>query len=72
MNDQQAHLRTVPTSDLFTLQEAAEYCRLPVNTLRWYRASRTGPKSGKIGARVMYRKSDLDQYIGAAFDSEGT
>lgn len=59
-------------SGLLTLPEAAVYCRLPEATLRWYRATGTGgPKSGKVGARVMYRKSDLDQYIEAAFISEG-
>lgn len=57
-------------SGLLTLPEAADYCRLPEATLRWYRATGSGPKSGKIGARVMYRKSDLDQYIEAAFASE--
>ncbi|WP_457160579.1 helix-turn-helix transcriptional regulator [Mycobacteroides abscessus] len=47
---------------------AAEYANLSVATLRYYRQMGTGPKSGKLGRRVIYRKSDLDTWIASAFN----
>jgi excisionase family DNA binding protein len=53
---------------LLTIEETAAWLRLPVATLRHYRAiGEGGPKSAKIGRRVMYRKSDVEAYINAAF-----
>jgi excisionase family DNA binding protein len=55
-------------TDLLTIEETAEYLRLPVATLRHYRAvGEGGPKSAKIGRRVMYRMSDCKAYVAAAF-----
>ena len=53
---------------LLTIEETAELLRLPVATLRHYRAQGVGgPKSARIGRRVMYRRSDVLAYIDAAF-----
>ncbi len=52
---------------LKTIPEAAEMTRLPVATLRYMRHCGTGPKSAKVGRRVVYRESDLIAWIDAAF-----
>ncbi len=59
--------------DLLTIEEVAELTRLPVATLRWYRAmGEGGPKSGKLGRRVVYRRADVEAWIAAAFDATGS
>jgi DNA-binding transcriptional MerR regulator len=52
-------------SERLTLQEASEYLNIPSNTLRWWRTVGTGPKSYKLGGRVFYDRTDLDQWAGA-------
>lgn len=56
------------TYQLMTMDEVAELTRIPANTLRFYRHKGTGPKSAKIGGRVMYRRADVDAWINEAFD----
>ena len=56
------------THQLMTMAEVAEKTRIPENTLRFYRHKGTGPKSAKIGGRVMYRRADVDAWINVAFD----
>jgi excisionase family DNA binding protein len=58
--------------ELLTIEEVAELTRLPVATLRWYRATgKGGPKSGKIGGRrVMYRRADVEAWIQAVFGDD--
>lgn len=37
---------------------------IPIDTLRWWRYKRRGPRWVVIGGRrVMYRRADLDAYI---------
>ena len=56
--------------ELLTMAEVAKMTRLPIATLRWYRVTgKGGPKSGKVGGRrVMYRLSDVEQWIASAFE----
>ncbi|GLP75663.1 hypothetical protein TUM20983_27730 [Mycobacterium antarcticum] len=56
-------------TELLTIEEAAKLLRLPVATLRHYRAQGgvDGPRSAKIGRRVMYRRVDVENFINAAF-----
>lgn len=56
---------------LLTITEVAEMTRLPEATLRWFRHEGTkGPKSAKLGRRVVYRESDVLAWIDAAFSDE--
>ena len=55
---------------LLTLAEAAERLRKSEAQLRWMIHSGTAPKSAKIGGRRMFRASDVEDYINAAFESE--
>lgn len=57
-------------TNLLTMLEASEITRVPVATLRYYRYLGTGPKSGKVGGRVMYREADVLAWIEAQFEAE--
>lgn len=57
------------TNPLVTLDEAAELLRTPVSTLRYWRSTNTGPKSARIGRRVVYRRDDLDRWLDEQFEA---
>lgn len=52
---------------LKTIEEVAEMTRLPVATLRYHRHLGTGPKSGKVGRRIVYREADVEAWIDEQF-----
>ena len=54
-----------PASELLTITEAAELLRAPVATLRYWRHLGTGPRSFRLGRRVLYRRDDLSAWIDA-------
>ncbi len=49
--------------ELLTITEAAEVLRTPVATLRYWRHLGTGPRSFRLGRRVVYRRDDLHAWI---------
>jgi DNA-binding transcriptional MerR regulator len=51
--------------ELLTMPEAAELLRAPVATLRYWRHLGTGPRSFRLGRRVLYRYDDLRNWIDA-------
>lgn len=51
--------------ELLTIAEAAEVLRAPVATLRYWRHLGTGPRSFRLGRRVLYRRDDLHAWIDA-------
>ena len=51
--------------ELLTITEAAELLRAPVATLRYWRHLGTGPRSFRLGRRVLYRRDDLRAWIDA-------
>lgn len=55
---------------LSLIDEAAEFLRTPVATLRYWRSMGTGPKSARIGGRVMYRQVDLEAWLNEQFEKE--
>lgn len=54
---------------LLRLPEVAELTGLPVNTLRFWRHQGTGPRSIKLGRRVVYRECDVVAWIEDQFDA---
>jgi predicted DNA-binding transcriptional regulator AlpA len=60
---------TAPEDPLYLINEAAEYLRKPVPTMRHMRLNGTGPKSAKLGRSIVYRKSDLDRWIAEQFEA---
>ena len=47
-------------------EEAATYLRKPHATMQWWRHKGFGPRYLKVGRRVFYRKSSLDEFLSAA------
>lgn len=53
---------TVQHNQKLTTEEAAAYLRLQPGTLEVWRCRGRGPKYQKIGRRVIYDQTDLDDY----------
>nr|WP_246306408.1 helix-turn-helix domain-containing protein [Allobranchiibius huperziae] len=51
--------------EMMTIEEAAELVRRPVNTLRFWRAQRTGPAAFIVGRRLTYLRSDVEEWLTA-------
>jgi predicted DNA-binding transcriptional regulator AlpA len=57
--------------DILTLAEVAEMTRTNPATLRYWRSvGDCGPKSFKLGRRVLYHRADIEQWIAEADGSE--
>ena len=56
---------------LLTITEAASIVRAPVATLRYWRHLGTGPRSFRLGRRVLYRYDDLIAWINTQHDHDG-
>lgn len=54
-----------PQPELLTITEAAEVLRAPVATLRYWRHLGIGPRSFRLGRRVLYRRDDLHAWVDA-------
>lgn len=53
--------------DILTLAEVAEMTRTNPATLRYWRSvGDSGPKSFKLGRRVLYHRADVEQWIAEA------
>lgn len=55
---------------LLTITEAADIVRAPVATLRYWRHLGTGPRSFRLGRRVLYRYNDLITWINTQHDDD--
>jgi excisionase family DNA binding protein len=51
--------------ELLTITEAADMPRTPVATLRYWRHQGIGPRSFRLGRRVLYRRDDVHAWIDA-------
>lgn len=47
------------TDEMLNIDEAAEFLRVPVATMRWWRYTGDGPFSFKVGRHVRYWRTDL-------------
>jgi hypothetical protein len=56
---------------LLTIAEAANLVRAPIATLRYWRHLGTGPRSFRLGRRVLSRYSDLIVWINERHDHHG-
>lgn len=52
---------------LLTVRETAERLRTTEGALRYAISAGRAPKSGKVGGRRMFRETDVEAYIAAAF-----
>lgn len=46
-----------------TTEQTAAAISVPANTLKFWRQQGTGPRYIKAGRRVLYRQSDLDEWM---------
>lgn len=61
---------TTSSSELLTVDEAAELLRTPVGTLRYWRHLGIGPNGFRLGRRVVYRRDDLERWVIAQRDGQ--
>ncbi|MEV0431250.1 helix-turn-helix domain-containing protein [Micromonospora sp. NPDC050495] len=52
--------------EYLTTQEVADLCRTSPETVRYWRHIRKGPKSFKLGRKVLYAREDVQAYLDAA------
>lgn len=62
---QHHNIRTSANDELLTISEVAAIVRAPVATVRYWRHLGTGPRSFRLGRRVVYRVGDLQAWIDA-------
>jgi predicted DNA-binding transcriptional regulator AlpA len=60
-----------PVCDILFIEEAAPLARKSVATMYYLRSIGQGPKCGKLGRRLVYRRSDVESWIASAFE-DGT
>lgn len=53
--------------NLLRLPEVTAKTGIPEATLRFWRHQGVGPKSAKLGRRVVYREEDVDAWLEAQF-----
>lgn len=58
-------------SDILYTEEVAALSRKTPATIRWLKATGQGPKCGKLGRRVIYRRADVEAWIASAFEDGG-
>lgn len=51
-----------------TSEELAQTCRTSVETVRYWRHVGKGPRSFKVGRRVLYRIEDVEAWLAEARD----
>jgi len=51
-----------------TTQEVAELLRTAPETIRYWRHKGKGPRSFKVGRRVLYDQADVEQFIAEAYE----
>lgn len=54
---------------ILTLAEVSEKTRIPLATLRYYRATGVGPKLWKLGGRVVAYEDDVDAWIQEQYEA---
>ena len=58
-------------SDLLTIDEVSELYRVPIATLRfWRHRGDLGPRSFKLGRRVVYKRSDCETWMAEQYAAE--
>jgi len=57
-------------SELLTTEEVAELFRTVPGTVRYWRYLGKGPRSFKVGRRVLYRRTDVQAWAEAALSGE--
>lgn len=54
-----------------TTEEVGAMVRTPAETVRYWRHIGKGPRSFKVGRRVLYRREDVESWIEEQYASQG-
>jgi excisionase family DNA binding protein len=54
-------------SELLTVDQLAESLNTSISTVRYWRTIGYGPRSARIGRRVLYRRADVDAWLDEQF-----
>lgn len=58
---------------ILTIKEVSERTRVPEATLRWWRHNGTeGPRSFKLGRRVVYSEDDVEGWLREQYETTST
>lgn len=57
---------------ILTLQEVAERTRVPLATLRYYRATGDGPRLWKLAGRVVAYDDDVEAWLNEQYETTAT
>ena len=57
-------------SRLLSLTQVSEMTTVPEGTLRWLRHKGKGPRSAKLGRRVVYREEDVERWLESNLQSD--
>lgn len=58
-------------SDYLITEEVAKICRTEAETVRYWRSIGKGPKSFKVGRRVLYAVEDVEEFLASARAAQG-
>jgi excisionase family DNA binding protein len=61
-------LEYVFDDELLTTEEVANWLRVPVATVRQWRANRDGPRGHRVGRHIRYRRSDVEAWLAKRAD----
>ncbi|MFD6134582.1 helix-turn-helix transcriptional regulator [Isoptericola sp. NPDC060257] len=56
-------------NDLMRTEDVSRETGIAAATLRFWRFQGTGPRSAKLGRRVVYRRSDVEAWINEQFET---
>lgn len=56
---------------LLRIEDVEAMTGISANTLRFWRHQKSGPKSAKLGRRVVYREADVIAWIDLQFENAG-
>jgi predicted DNA-binding transcriptional regulator AlpA len=63
-------LNSTPPTELLTIEQVSADYGFPVATLYGWRHRGVGPASVRLGARVRYRRADIEAWIDDRFAAE--
>ena len=55
---------------ILSLAEVADLTRVPLATLRFYRATNQGPRTWKLGGRVVAYEDDVQEWLDELYSAE--
>lgn len=59
---------TTAADEILDIGQAAKLANKLVSTMYWLRGQGLGPRSGKLGRRLVYKRSDVLAWIEGAFE----